>query len=111
MNDRPSAPNGELGPRTQREIAFPGNELALAVAIGVPALFVAMSCTLQLISYMGPQFDVVIINDHVIGGTSDQLFLIFTGSVFGAVGVFCALRFWRRFHEWRGNPYTGIAPR
>ena len=79
MNDQPPAPNGDLGPVTPREIAFPGNELALAVAIGLPALLVAASCTLLLISYLGPQFDVVIMNDHVIGGTSDQLFLIFIG--------------------------------
>ena len=101
-------------PGRQREIAFPGNELALAVAIGLPALLVAASCTLQLISYLGPQFDVVIMNDHVIGGTSDQLFLIFTGSVCGAVGVFCALRFWHRFREWRRErraPDTSVVPR
>ena len=108
---QPPAPNGDLGPRTPREIAFPGKELALAVAIGLPALLVAASCTLLLISYLGPQFDVVIMNDHVIGGTSDQLFLIFTGSVFGAVGVFCALRFWHRFREWRRDRNTSVAPR
>ena len=114
MTDHPPAPNGDRGPRTPREIAFPGNELALAVAIGLPALLVAASCTLLLISYLGPQFDVVIMNDHIIGGPSDQLFLIFTGSIFGAVGVFCALRFWHRFREWRldrRDQDTSVVPR
>jgi hypothetical protein len=114
MNDQPPAPNGDLDPRAPREIAFPGNELALAVAIGLPALLIAAACTLALISYLGPQFDVVIMNDHVIGGTSDQLFLIFIGSVLGAIGVFCALRFWHRLGDWRRDrrdPDTGVVPR
>ena len=114
MNDQRPASNDNLGRGTQREIAFPGNELALAVAIGLPALLVAASCTLQLIIYLGPRFDVVIMNDHIIGGTSDQVFLIFTGSVFGAVGVFCALRFWHRFREWRLDRWdqdTSVVPR
>jgi hypothetical protein len=97
-----------------REHDFPYKELALAASIGLPALVIALLCTLQLVSYLGPQFDVVLINDHVIGGTSDQMFLVFVGTVCGAAGLFCGLRFWHRFSEWqrRGKRSdTGIAPR
>jgi hypothetical protein len=56
----------------------------------------------------------VIVNDHVIGGTSDQTFLFYVGSVSGAVGLFAGLRFWHRFSEWQRRTRrseTGVVPR
>jgi hypothetical protein len=97
-----------------RESDFPYTELVLAAIIGLPGVIVGLLCTLQLVSYLGPRFDVVIVNDHVIGGTSDQTFLFYVGSVSGAVGLFAGLRFWHRFSEWQRRTRrseTGVVPR
>jgi hypothetical protein len=56
------------------------------------ALFVAVLCTLLLVAFTGPKYDLVIVNDRVIGGTEGRLTVFAVGSVFGAVAVFCALR-------------------
>ena len=112
--DQQSAGSGEPVAPWRQGAGFPWNELSGEIAVGVPAFFVAAFCTLLLASYLGPQFDVVIFNDHVIGGTTDQMILIAVGSVFGAAAVFCALRFWNRYAEWRaegGANRTRVAPR
>ena len=112
--DQQPAGSGERVAQPRQGTRFPWDELSGEIAVGVPAFFVAVFCTLLLASYLGPQFDVVIFNDHVIGGTTDQMILIAVGSVFGAAAVFCALRFWNRYTEWRregGANGTRVAPR
>lgn len=99
--DKHPAGNGDPGARLARRADFPWNELAGEVVVGIPASLIAGFCTLLLVSYLGPRFDVVIINDHVIGGTTDQVVVMAVGSVFGAAAVFCALRCWNRFGRWR----------
>ena len=112
--DQQPAGSDEPVAQPRQGTGFPWDELSSEIAVGVPALLVAVFCTLLLASYLGPQFDVVIFNDHVIGGTTDQMILIAVGSVFGAAAVFCALRFWNRYTEWRregGATGTRVAPR
>jgi hypothetical protein len=106
--------SGEPVAQPRHGAGFPWNELSGELAVGVPAFVVAGFCTLALASYLGPQFDVVIFNDRVIGGTTDQMILIAGGSVFGAAAVFCALRFWNRYAEWRAEGEANrnrVAPR
>lgn len=103
-----------MGTQSRQPREFPWSELIPEVAVGIPALLIALFCTVLLASYLGPQFDVVIFNDHVIGGTEDQLTVIAVGTVFGAIAVFCSLRVWSRFVEWRREseaPRTSITPR
>ena len=38
------------------------------VAIGTVSFLIAMLCLVFIVTYTGPQFDSVIINDHVEGG-------------------------------------------
>lgn len=104
----------DVGTQVGHRREFPWSELIPEVAIGTPASLIALFCTVLLASYLGPQFDVVFFNDHVIGGTEDQLTVIVVGTVFGAIAVFCALRVWSRFDEWRREsqaPGTGLTGR
>jgi hypothetical protein len=99
--DKQPVGGGDPGTQPHRRPEFPWHELAGEIVVGIPASLIAVFCTLLLVSYLGPQFDVVIINDHVIGGTTDQVVVMAVGSVFGAAAVFCALRCWNRFGQWR----------
>ena len=89
-----------MDPRRATE-HFPWDEMTPIIAVGAGALFVAVLCTLLLVAFTGPKYDLVIIDDHVIGGTEDRLTVLAVGSVFGAVAVFCALRIRTGFIEWR----------
>jgi hypothetical protein len=80
---------------------FPWGEITPIIAVGAGALFIAVLCTWLLIAFTGPKYDLVIINDHVIGGTEDRVTVLAVGSLFGAVAVFCALRIGTAFIEWR----------
>jgi hypothetical protein len=80
---------------------FPTESLVFALGLGIPSLAIACLFSLMVASYLGPQFDVVIINDHVIGGTEDRVTWMLVASVFGAVGILCVLRFWRQLRDWR----------
>lgn len=51
-----------------------------------------MLCLVFFVTNTGPQFDTVIINDHVEGGISDKLAAFAIGGLSGAVAVVCALR-------------------
>jgi len=62
------------------------------VAIGTAAFLVAMLSLVFIVTNTGPQFDTVIINDHVVGGTGDKLAAFAIGSLSGAVAVICAIR-------------------
>ena len=68
--------------------------LALLLAVGLPAALIALLCLRFILRYSGPQFDVVIFNDHVIGGTEDQLVAWLLGTLSGAAAVFCGIRIW-----------------
>jgi hypothetical protein len=86
---------------------FSRSQLVMLLAIGVPALLITLLCMSFIMIYSGPQFDVVIINDHVVGGTEDKLVAWVVGSVAGATAVFCGTRLWTRTSEWRqGRSFT-----
>ena len=61
------------------------------VAIGTISFVIAMLSLVFIVSNTG-QFDSVIINDHVVGGTADKLTAFAVGTVSGAVAVICAIR-------------------
>ena len=63
-----------------------------AVAIGTGAFVISMVCLVFIVTNTGPQFDTVIINDHVVGGTSDKLVAYAIGTLSGALAVICAIR-------------------
>ena len=65
---------------------------SLTVAIGTAGSLVAVLSLLFIVMNIGPQFDTVIINDHVVGGTGDKLAAFAIGSLAGAVAVICAIR-------------------
>ena len=65
------------------------------LAIGTPALLIALLCLAFVAMSSGPQFDAVIINDHVVGGTWDRFAAFVIGSLSGAVAVFCGIRLWK----------------
>lgn len=75
---------------TPRRVA----QLALLVAVGIPASLITLRCLRFILMYSGPQFDVVIFNDHVVGGTEDKLAAWLLGTLSGAAAVFCGLRIW-----------------
>ena len=62
------------------------------VAIATVSFLIAVLCQVFIVTYTGPQFDTVIINDHVEGGTGDKLTAFAVGTLSGAVGVICAIR-------------------
>ena len=66
-----------------REIA--GRALALLL-VSVPAFAIALLCTLFIWTYSGPQYDVVILNDHQLGGTFDKVVALIVGTVSGRLG-------------------------
>jgi hypothetical protein len=45
----------------------------VAAIVGVPSFAIALLHALRVWAYTGPQFDVAIFDDHVIGGTSDRV--------------------------------------
>jgi len=49
------------------------NRLSTTLAIGTAAFLIAMLSLVFIVTNTGPQFDTVIINDHVGGGTGDKL--------------------------------------
>jgi hypothetical protein len=51
-------------------------------------------------TYTGPQFDAVVINDHVVGGTGDRVVAVVWATVFGALGMFALLMCRGRVAEW-----------
>ena len=82
-------PIGDLRPRVARIELM--NRLP-TLAIGTVASLIAMSSLVFIVTNTGPQFDAVIIDDHVVGGTSDRLTAWVIGSVSAAVAVTCAIR-------------------
>lgn len=61
------------------------------VAIGTVSFLIAILSWVFIVTNKG-QFDTVIINDHVVGGTGDKLTAYAVGSLSGAVAVICAIR-------------------
>jgi hypothetical protein len=70
----------------------PDGSLFCSVAIGTFAFVIAMLSVVFIVTNTGPQFDAVIVNDHVVGGTGDKLAAFVIGSLSGAVAVICAIR-------------------
>ena len=68
------------------------------LAIGTFAFLIAMLSLVFIVTNTGPQFDSVIINDHVVGGTSDKVSAFAIGTLSGAVAVICAIRLRRKRH-------------
>ena len=62
------------------------------LVIGTFAFLISMLSLVFFVTNTGPQFDHVIINDHVVGGTSDRFAAFVIGGLFGAVAVVCAIR-------------------
>ena len=61
------------------------------VAIGTVSFLIAILSLVFIVTNTG-QFDTVIINDHVVGGTGDKLTAYAVGTLSGAVAVICAIR-------------------
>jgi len=79
--------------------------LALLVAIGILSSVIALQCLRFILIYSGPQFDVVIFNDRVIGGTEDKLAAWLLGTLSGAAAVFCGRRIWSMARRSGSEPH------
>ena len=93
---------------------FPTDSLLRALGLGIPALGIALLFCTMVASYLGPQFDVEIMNDHVIGGIEDRITWMVVASMSGGAGIFCVLRFWLEPIEWRRErdaEVSRVAPR
>jgi hypothetical protein len=100
--------------QSQPTSVFPWNNVIPDVCLALASSFVALFCTATLATYLGPQSCILIFNDHVIGGTQDQLTMMAFGTAFGAVAVFCVCRIRDRILEWRRArdvSYPRVVPR
>jgi hypothetical protein len=88
---------------------FPVREVGVLVVAAVPAFAVSLLCLERVVGYSGPQFDHVILNGHVLGGTHDRLALMAVGTVCGAAVVFCVLRIRSHYMEWRRGRHDSFA--
>ena len=61
------------------------------VAIGTISFVIAVLSLVFIVTNTG-QFDSVIIDDHVVGGTGDKITAFAVGTLSGAVAVICAIR-------------------
>jgi hypothetical protein len=66
------------------------------VVVGIAALFTALSAALSIADTRGPQFDVVL---GPIDPATELAWTWVTGTVSGAVAVFCAIRVWTHFRK------------
>jgi len=80
---------------------LPLGSVWLALVIGIPALAIAFFCTLFAVAYTGPQFDIEILDDRVVGGASDRVIALVLATGFGALGIFSLLNLRTRISEWR----------
>jgi hypothetical protein len=80
---------------------FPWSASAVFLLVGVPAFALAFLCALYVWTYTGPQFDIVFINDHQIGGTFNRVIALVLATIFGAAGIFSFLSFRRRMADWQ----------
>lgn len=62
------------------------------LSIGAFAFLISMLSLGFIATNAGPQFDTVIINDHVLGGTVDKFVAFVIGALSGPVAVACARR-------------------
>lgn len=62
------------------------------LAIGTFAALISLLCLVFFATNAGPQFDTVIINDHVEGGPGDRVVALVVGALSGAVAVVCGIR-------------------
>src|SRR5688572_5613903 len=83
----------------QMQRRLPWKELAFLLVIGIPAFAIALLCGLFVWTYTGPQYDIEIINNHEIGGTSDRVVALIVATFFGAVGISSLLRLRRRMSD------------
>jgi hypothetical protein len=81
---------------------FPWASVAAPVSVAIPALLVAGTCGLLIWAWSGPQFDVLILNDHVVGGTGDRVAAMAVGTLSGAVALMALLKCITRIAKWRG---------
>jgi hypothetical protein len=80
---------------------FPWSAFAVFLLIGVPGFALASLCALYVWTYTGPQFDIVFINDHQIGGTFDRVIAIVLATISGGVGIVTFLRFRKQMIDWQ----------
>ena len=66
------------------------------LALGTAAFLIALLSLVFIVTNTGPQFDTVIINDHVVGGTGDKFAAYAIGTLSGAIAVICAIRLRKR---------------
>ena len=85
---------------------LPWRSVWFAFVIGMPALAVALLCTLFAVMHTGPQFDVELLDDHVVGGADDRMVALGLATVFGAVGISSLLILRTRLREWRRHAPT-----
>lgn len=78
---------------------FPVREVALLVIGALPALAVSLLCLERFVGYSGPQFDHVVLNNHILGRPQDRLVLMALGTLCGAVVVVCVLRIRTHYME------------
>ncbi len=93
-------------PRTD---AFPVREVAVLVLVALPALALGLLCLERFVAYSGPQFDLVVLNGHVLGGPLDRLVLMAVGTLCGAAVVVCVLRSRAHYMTWRRGRHGAYA--
>ena len=65
------------------------------IAVGTVSFVVAMLSLVFIVTNTG-QFDSVIIDDRVVGGTGDKVTAFAIGTLSGAVAAICAIRLRKR---------------
>lgn len=92
-----------------RTNGFPVREVAMLVLAALPALAVGLLCLERFVAHSGPQFDHVVLNDHVFGGPLDRLVLMAVGTLCGAAVVVCVLRIRTHYMAWRRGRHGSYA--
>lgn len=82
---------------------LPWRPLWIAFLIGIPALAIALLCTQFAVMHTGPQFDVELLDNYVVGGAYDRVAALGLATGFGAIGIFSLLNLRTRMRDWRQN--------
>ena len=91
-------------------VRFPWGPLMLSLVAGLPALAIGAFIVTGAMSFVGPRYDVLIMNGHVVGDLGDLLMLLALASGFGAVAVVCGIRFRQCIELWRNARGSSRTP-
>ncbi len=73
-----------------------GQRFPWDLVVGIPATGIALWCILFVVAFTGPQFDIMIVNEHQVGGTFDKLVATALATLFGGMGILALRAFHRR---------------